>query len=47
MVHHYFALPHPMCCIHMLSLHSLHCYAIIPFKHILFGYSCLDFGCRT
>ena len=52
MVHHYFALSHSMCCIHMLSLHSLHCYAFIPFKHIfcftvawILVVACGDFHC--
>ena len=44
-VHHFFALSLSMCCIHILSLHSLHCYAFIPFKHVvcllLFGFGLL------
>ena len=47
MVHHYFALSLSLCFIHILSLHSLHCYAFIPFKHVLFVYCCLDLGCYT
>ena len=31
--------------IDMLSLHSLHSYAFISFKHVLFVYCCFDF-CR-
>ena len=47
MVHHYFALSLSMCFIHILSLHSLHCYAFIAFQHVLFAYCCLDLGCYT